>query len=101
MVEPDNPDALAEALIALLKNPTLRQAIARNGQMTVHKRFCCKTMALHTKPSFTILLSEPLSVIELKQLSEDGVQTILATLTGPGRLDRSRSPPGFAARIVV
>jgi L-malate glycosyltransferase len=42
LVEPDNPDTLAEALIALLKNPALRQAIARNGQMTVHKRFCCK-----------------------------------------------------------
>jgi len=39
LVEPDNPNALAEALLNVLQNRALRLSIANNGYMTVVKEF--------------------------------------------------------------
>ena len=39
LVEPDNPSALAEALLNVLQNRALRLSIANNGYMTVVKKF--------------------------------------------------------------
>jgi glycosyltransferase involved in cell wall biosynthesis len=39
LVEPDDPNALAEALMTVIKDPALRLAIASNGYATVRKRF--------------------------------------------------------------
>ena len=39
LVEPDNPDALAEAIMTVLKNKDLKEAIANNGYATVQERF--------------------------------------------------------------
>ena len=42
LVEPDNPTALAEALIALLKDEALRVTVASNGYVIAHERFSTK-----------------------------------------------------------
>jgi glycosyltransferase involved in cell wall biosynthesis len=40
LVEPENPKALAEAVMTALKDETLRLEIASNGYLTVQERFC-------------------------------------------------------------
>jgi glycosyltransferase involved in cell wall biosynthesis len=57
LVEPDNPDALAKALIALLRNPALRRTIARNGYVTVRERFRCENTGAAYEAAFRNLLA--------------------------------------------
>jgi glycosyltransferase involved in cell wall biosynthesis len=59
LVEPDNPDALAEALIAVLKNRTLRLTIANNGWATVRERFRQENMGAAYETAFGDLLVSP------------------------------------------
>jgi len=56
LIEPDDPKALTEALIMLLKDPELRFRLARNGYATVHKQFSsCNTGSAY-EAVFTQLL---------------------------------------------
>jgi glycosyltransferase involved in cell wall biosynthesis len=45
LVEPDNPNALAEALVTMLQNRDLRLSMANNGYAAVHEKFSSEAMA--------------------------------------------------------
>ncbi|MBI2889339.1 MAG: glycosyltransferase family 4 protein [Nitrospirae bacterium] len=45
LVPPANPEKIAEAVCALLDDPTLRQRLARAGRETVRRRFAAPTIA--------------------------------------------------------
>jgi glycosyltransferase involved in cell wall biosynthesis len=57
LVEPDNPDALAEALVTVLKDPTLQRVIAKNGFDTVQKQFGSANSGTAYEKVFTDLLN--------------------------------------------
>jgi glycosyltransferase involved in cell wall biosynthesis len=48
LVEPDNPQALAEAFRHLLENPGHRQELGQKGKQAVHQRFHAQRMATET-----------------------------------------------------
>jgi glycosyltransferase involved in cell wall biosynthesis len=57
LVEPDNPDALAAALVTVLKDPTLQRVIAKNGFDTVQKQFGSANSGTAYEKVFTDLLN--------------------------------------------
>ena len=57
LVCPNNPPALAEALLGLLKNSELRQSIAQNGYNSVQACFRSDTMGARYERMFASLLS--------------------------------------------
>ncbi len=57
LVEPDNPSALAEALIALLKNSSLRFTLSNRAHETVNGRFSCEVMGSSYERAFVELLT--------------------------------------------
>lgn len=56
LVEPDNPNALAEALLNVLQNQALRLSIANNGYMTVVKKFSSEKTGSSYEALFTDLV---------------------------------------------
>lgn len=52
LVEPDNPDAIAEAVLELRSNPAVRQQLGRQGKAAVHRDFTHETMAEETLQVF-------------------------------------------------
>jgi glycosyltransferase involved in cell wall biosynthesis len=56
LVEPDNPDALAEALLNVLQNQALRLSIAHSGYMTVVKKFSSEKTGASYEALFTDLI---------------------------------------------
>lgn len=56
LVEPDNPDALAEAIISLLKDHDLQNEIAENGYASVRERFLSTHVGLAYEKLYRKLL---------------------------------------------
>jgi len=56
LIEPDDPKALTEALIMLIKDPELRFRLARNGYATVHKQFSSRNTGSAYEAVFTQFL---------------------------------------------
>jgi glycosyltransferase involved in cell wall biosynthesis len=65
LVEPDNPDALAEALVTVLKNQTIQRVIASNGYLTVQERFRYE----NTGVSYEAIFGELLNSLQSKASS--------------------------------
>ena len=57
LVEPDNPSALARALVTMLEDDTLRESIAGAGYARVHEYFRCERMGSRYEALFSTLLS--------------------------------------------
>jgi glycosyltransferase involved in cell wall biosynthesis len=57
LVEPDNPAALAEALVTVLRDPALQRALASHGYATVHERFRSEKTGSTYEMVFAELLS--------------------------------------------
>jgi glycosyltransferase involved in cell wall biosynthesis len=58
LVEPDNPDALAEAIINLLKSPDFQKVIAENGYVSVRERFLSTHLGLAYEDLYHKLLGQ-------------------------------------------
>jgi len=58
LIEPDDPKALTEALIMLIKDPELRFRLARNGYATVHKQFSSRNTGSTYEGVFEGLLEQ-------------------------------------------
>ena len=55
LVEPDNPAALADAILDLLNDSRLQQTIAENGYVTAKTRFSFETMGMRYERMFADL----------------------------------------------
>jgi glycosyltransferase involved in cell wall biosynthesis len=60
LVEPDNPQALAEALVTLLKNDALRKRFASNGYESVLERFSAE----NTGASYEAIFGDKLNSLQ-------------------------------------
>ena len=58
LVEPDNPYALANAIVALLKDQALQHVMGENGFASVQSRFLCSHAGRAYEEVYTKLLSE-------------------------------------------
>jgi glycosyltransferase involved in cell wall biosynthesis len=56
LVEPDDPAALAEAMLLLLKDPGLQQTIAKNGRATVETKFRWESTGRAYEDAFSRLI---------------------------------------------
>ena len=56
LVEPDNPAALAEALVNVIKNRPFQRLIANNGYLTVQEKFRCENTGRSYATVFADLL---------------------------------------------
>jgi glycosyltransferase involved in cell wall biosynthesis len=56
LVEPDNPTALAEALVTVLRDPCLQHTLANNGYATVQERFLSEKTGSRYETIFADLL---------------------------------------------
>lgn len=58
LVVPDNPQALADGLLALLRDAPARRQLARAGQRRVHQRFHARIMAEETLAVFRQVVAQ-------------------------------------------
>ena len=65
LVKPDNPNALAEALLNMLQNQALRLSIANNGYMTVVKRVSSEK----TGSSYEVLFADLVDSLKIDDYS--------------------------------
>jgi glycosyltransferase involved in cell wall biosynthesis len=59
LVEPDDANALAEALTDVLTDPALQKTLAANGYVTVDKLFRCEHTGASYEAVFTDVLAAP------------------------------------------
>ena len=59
LVEPDNPGALANAMVALLRDQDLQRVMGKNGFASVQERFLCKHAGLAYEEVYKKLLGNP------------------------------------------
>jgi glycosyltransferase involved in cell wall biosynthesis len=57
LVEPDNPTALARALVAVLENKRLQCVLASNAYTTVREQFCFERTGVSYESAFSGLLT--------------------------------------------
>jgi glycosyltransferase involved in cell wall biosynthesis len=58
LVPPRNPDALAQAMLRMIENPTRAKAMARAGRKRVEARFSTTVKIDRTEALYTRLLAE-------------------------------------------
>jgi len=62
LVPPKDPDALAEALIKLLRNPALAREMGRKGRKRLEKEFSVERMITETERVYDSLIKEELRI---------------------------------------